>query len=221
MIGLWSFFWLVGGEVSGSQHQSSGFSGSEVSVLVGSIWLTSPTSLGCQYLHAPGLQCCSLTVPPLQGCPFLSLSSNCLNLCIGNQVRSGRLNEAYSRNVHQFSSVARSRLTLQLHGRQASLSITNYWSLLKLMSVELVMPSVSSSVIPFSYLQSFPASGSSSESVLCIRSPEYWSFSPMNAQDWFPLGLTGLFFLQSKGLSRVFSNTIVQKHQFFGAQLSF
>ena len=168
-------------------------------MLVGSIWLTSPASLGCQYLQnspnvwlcvsheepysAPGLHCCSLTVSPLQGCPFLSLSSNCLNLHIGNQGRSGRLNEAYSRNVHQFSSVAQSCLTLQLHGHQASLSITNYWSLLKLVSIEPVMPSVSSSVIPFSYLQSFPASGSSSESVLCIRSPEYWSFSPMNTQD--------------------------------------
>ena len=46
------------------------------------------------------------------------------------------------------------------------------------------------------------------------------SMLPMNIQDWFPLGLTGLIFLQSKGLSRVFSNITVQKHQFFGAQLS-
>ena len=46
------------------------------------------------------------------------------------------------------------------------------------------------------------------------------SVPPMNIQDWFPLGLTGLISLQSKGLSRVFSNTTVQKHQFFGAQLS-
>ena len=65
----------------------------------------------------------------------------------------------------------------------------------------------------------------SSESVLCIRWPKYWSFSfsispPMNIQDWFPLGWTGLICLQSKGLWRVFSNTIVQKHQFFRAQLS-
>jgi len=46
------------------------------------------------------------------------------------------------------------------------------------------------------------------------------SVLPMNIQDWFPLGLTGWIFLQSKGLSRVFSNTTVQKHQFFGAQLT-
>ena len=68
-------------------------------------------------------------------------------------------------------------------------------------------------------------SGFSNESVLHIRWPEYWSFSfnislPMNIQDLFPLELTGLISLPSKGLSRVFSNTIVQKHQFFGAQLS-
>ena len=65
----------------------------------------------------------------------------------------------------------------------------------------------------------------SKESVLCIRWPKYWSFTlasalPMNIQDWFPLGWTGFISLQSKGLSRVFSNTTDQKHQFFGAQLS-
>ena len=65
----------------------------------------------------------------------------------------------------------------------------------------------------------------SSESVLHIRWPNYWSFSfnispSMNIQDWFPLGLTGLISLQSKGLSRDFSNTTVQKHQFFSAQFS-
>ena len=59
----------------------------------------------------------------------------------------------------------------------------------------------------------------SSESVICIRWPKYWSFSislPMNIQDWFPLGCTGWISLQPKGLSRVFSITTVQKHQFFG-----
>ena len=66
----------------------------------------------------------------------------------------------------------------------------------------------------------------SNESALCIRWPKYWSFSfnivlPMNNQNWFPLGLTGWISLQSKVLSRVFSNTIVQKHKFFGAQLFF
>ena len=65
----------------------------------------------------------------------------------------------------------------------------------------------------------------SSESALHIRWPKYWSSAsasalPMNIQDWFPLGLISLISLQSKGLSRVFSNTTVQKHQFFSAQLS-
>ena len=86
---------------------------------------------------------------------------------------------------------------------------------------------ISSSVIPFSsHLQSFPASGSFiSESVLHIRWPKYWvsasaSVLPMNIQDWFPLGWTGWISLQSKGLSRVFSITTVQQHQFFNSQLS-
>ena len=111
---------------------------------------------------------------------------------------------------------------------QASLSIANCWSLLKLMSIgQWCHSNISSSVVSFSsYLQSFPASGSF---------PVSWFFSsggqsigvsasasvlPMNIQDWFPLGLTGLISLQSKGLSRVFSNTTVQKHQFFSTQLS-
>ena len=65
----------------------------------------------------------------------------------------------------------------------------------------------------------------SNGSVLLIRWPKYWSFSfsvssPMSIQDWSPLGWTGWISLQSKGLSRVFSNTTLQKHQFFSAQLS-
>ena len=87
-------------------------------------------------------------------------------------------------------------------------------------------PTISSSVVPFSYLQSFPASGAF---------PKFWPFTssgqstgasatmsilPMNIQDWFPLGWTGWISLQSKWLSRVFSNTTVQKHHFFGAQPS-
>ena len=66
----------------------------------------------------------------------------------------------------------------------------------------------------------------SNESALLIRWPKYWSFSfsiilPINIQDWFPLGLAGWISLQSKGLSRVFSSTTIQRHQFFGAQPSF
>ena len=82
-------------------------------------------------------------------------------------------------------------------------------------------------VSPFSScLQSFPASGSFPMSWFftsggpSIRVSASASVFPINIQDWFPLGLTGLISLQFRGLSRVFSNTTVQKHQFFGAQLS-
>ena len=85
-------------------------------------------------------------------------------------------------------------------------------------------PTISSSVVPFCP-QSFPASIFSNESALCIRWPKYWSFSfnispSMNTQDWSPLGWTGWISLQFKRLSRVFSNTIVQNHQFFSTHLS-
>ena len=87
-------------------------------------------------------------------------------------------------------------------------------------------PTISSSVIPFSHLQSFPASGSFPMSQFFTLGGQSIGVSasasvlPMNNQDWLPLGWTGCISLQSKGLSRVFSNTTVQKHQFFGAQLS-
>ena len=88
-------------------------------------------------------------------------------------------------------------------------------------------PTTSSSVVPFSScLQSFSASRSFLRSQFFASGGQsIWasasaSVPPMNIQDWFPLGLTGWISLQFKGFSRVFSNTTVQKHQFFGAQLS-
>ena len=88
-------------------------------------------------------------------------------------------------------------------------------------------PTISSSVVPFSSrLQSFPESGSFPMSQLFTSSGQSIAVSastsvfPMNTQDWSPLGWTGWISLQSKRLSRVFSNTTVQKHQFFRAQLS-
>jgi len=87
-------------------------------------------------------------------------------------------------------------------------------------------PTTSPSVIPFSScLQSFPASGSFLSQFFTsggqsIEVSASAPVLPMNIQDWFPLELTGWISLQSKGLSRVFSNTTIQKHQFFGAQLS-
>ena len=86
-------------------------------------------------------------------------------------------------------------------------------------------PTISSSVVPFSScLQSFPASGSFPMSWLSTLGGQSIGASssvlPMNIHSWFPLGLTGLVSLLSKGLSRVFFSTTVQKHQFFGAQPS-
>ena len=88
-------------------------------------------------------------------------------------------------------------------------------------------PTISSSVVPFSSCpQSFPASGSFPMSQLVASGGPSIGISasasvlPVNTQDWSPLGWIGWISLQSKGLSRVFSNTTVQKHQFFGAQLS-
>ena len=111
---------------------------------------------------------------------------------------------------------------------QASLSITNSQSLLTLMSIELVMPSNHLILCcPLLLLPSiFPSiTVFSNESVLCIRWPKCWvsasaTVLPKYIQDSFPLGFPGLISLQSKGLSRVFSNTTVQKHQFFATQLS-
>ena len=111
---------------------------------------------------------------------------------------------------------------------QASLSITNFWSLLKLMFTESVMPSnhlilYCPLFLPPSIFPSIRIF--SNESALHIRWTKYWNFSfsislPMKTQDWFPLGWTSWISLPSKGLLRVFSNTTFQMHQFFGAQLS-
>ena len=108
---------------------------------------------------------------------------------------------------------------------QASLFITNCGGLPRLMSIESVM--ASSHLILFSScLQSFPTSGSFQMSQLFTSGGQSIGVSastsvlPMNTQDWSPLGWTGWISLQFKGLSRVFSNTTVQKHKFFGTQLS-
>ena len=138
---------------------------------------------------------------------------------------------------NQFSSVqllSRVRLfvTPWIAARQASLSITNTQSLLKLMSIESVM--LTSHLIlccPLLLLPPIPPSIRvfSNESTLHMRWPNYWSFSlsisPSNEYPrQFPFRMDWLDLLavqgESKGLSRVFSNTTVQKHQFFGAQLS-
>ena len=119
--------------------------------------------------------------------------------------------------------------TLWTAALQASQSITNCWSLPKPMSIELVIQCnhLISSVVPFSSCpQSYPASGSFQISPHCTSCGQRFGISastpvlPKNTEDWSPLGWTCWISLQSKGLSRVFSNTTVQDHQFYCTQLS-
>ena len=134
------------------------------------------------------------------------------------------LNSSYLSSV-QLPSRVQVFVTPWTAARQAFLSNTNSRSLLKVMSTELVMPSnhlilcrpllllqsIFPSISVFPMSQFFASGGQS------IRASA--SVLPMTIQDWFPLGLTDLIFFLSKGLSRVFSNTTAQKHQFFSAQL--
>ena len=138
-------------------------------------------------------------------------------------------NEVY---IHtQFSSVTQLCLTLRPHGPQHARppcpSLTSRAYSNSCSSSWWYHPTISSSVISFSScLQSFQASGSLPVSQFFvsgaqnIRASAPASVLPMNIQDWFPLGWTGWISLQSKRLSRVFSNTTVEKHQFSDAQLS-
>ena len=109
---------------------------------------------------------------------------------------------------------------------QASLSITNSYSLLNLMSIELVMPSnhlilcrplLSPTIFPS--IRVFSNVSSLHQVAKVLELPASTSVLPMNIQDWFPWGWTGWISLQYKELSRVFSNTTVQKHQFFSISL--
>ena len=125
-------------------------------------------------------------------------------------------------------SCVRLFVTPWIAARQASLSTTSSWSSLRLTSIESVMPSshlilchpllLLPSIPPST--ESFPMSQLFAWGGQSIGVSASASVLPMNNQDWYPLGLTGWISLQSKGLSRVFSNTTVQKHQVFGAQLS-
>ena len=125
--------------------------------------------------------------------------------------------------VAQFSCLVMSN-SLRPHGPQlqASLSITSSWGLLSFMSVESVMPAnhlilCRSLLLLPSIFPSIRVISNGGQSIAVSASA---SIRPVNIQDWFSLGWTGWISLQSKGLSRVFSKTTVQKHQFFSAQLS-
>ena len=129
----------------------------------------------------------------------------------------------------QFSSVAQSCLTLcsPMNCSTPGLPVHHQLPEFTQTHVHRVSDAISSSVVPFSSCpQSFPKSGSLPMSQLFASGGQSIGVSastsvlPMNTQDWSPLGLTGWISLQSKELSRVFSNTIVQKHHFFCTQLS-
>ena len=145
----------------------------------------------------------------------------CLTLKVLHYLQFSSVQFSHSSHVQLF-------VTPWIAARQASLSVTNSWSLLKLMSIKslkpssnlilyrplLLLPPIPPSIRVFSNESTLPWGGqiigvSASASVL-----------PMNTQGWSPLGWTGWISLQSKGLSRIFSSTTVQKHQFFGIQLS-
>ena len=129
-------------------------------------------------------------------------------------------------NIQFSHSVVSDSVTPWTAAGQAFLSITNPWNLLKLMSIESVMPSnhlilCHPLLIPSSIFPSIRVFWN--ESVLHIRWPKYWSFStnPFNEQSVFiSFRLTGLTSLLSKGLSKFFSSTTIQKHQFFSARPS-
>ena len=162
----------------------------------------------------PGIKPVSLTSPALAG-RFFTTSATW---------------EAWEKSFSsvQFSSVAHPCPTPWTAAHQASLSFTNSWSLLKLMSIESVMPSNQSpSVIPFSsHLQSFPASGSFPVSQFFVPGGQSIGVSasasvfPMNIQDWFPLGWTGIDLLAVQGTLKSPPNSQHKSYQFFSVQPS-
>ena len=142
--------------------------------------------------------------------------------CLGTE----KINGSHSHLVVQLLSLVWLFAIPWTAACQASLSLTISQSLLKLMSLSwCCQPTISTCGLAFSsYLQSFPASGSFPVSQLFTSGGQSIGASAsvflMNVQGWFSLGLAGLISLLCKGLSRVFSNTAVQKHQFFNAQPS-
>ena len=155
------------------------------------------------------------------GCMYLFQLKFPLNICPEYDCR------IISVQFSSFQSLSHVQLlaTPRTAACQASLSITNSQSLPKLSPLsQWCHPCISSSVVHFSHIQSFPESGSFQMSQFFSSSGQSIGVSataavlPMNTPDW-SLGWTGWISLQSKGLPRAFSNTTVQKHQFFNTQL--
>ena len=184
----------------------------------------------CQLLnHGVSVQASTFLFQNVKSWPN-PLSMVSISGCNGSNIFLALVIKAMSPSV-QFSLSVMSE-SLWPHKSQhtsASLSITNSQSLLKLMSIELVMPS--SHLIlcrPLLLLPPIPPSIRvfSSESTLCMRWPKYWSFSFSISPSWtlradlLQDGLVGSPWSPRDSQERVFSNTTVQKHQFFGAQLS-
>ena len=177
-------------------------------------------------------QCSCFFDPFFSSNNVFTLSSEFLFLCLKTVtlIHTFILTSEVSVQFSSVQSLSHAWLfaTPWIAARQASLSITNSQSSLRLRSIKSVMPS--SHLIlchPLLLLPPIPPSIRvfSNESMLRLRWPKYWSFNltsflPKKSQGWSPLEWTVWISLQSKGLSRVFSNTTVQKHQFFGAQLS-
>ena len=165
--------------------------------------------------------------------PMVSDKTLALRLC-RKRISAKMENSETSRVFIQFSSVQLLShvplfVTPWTAARQASLFITNSWSLPNSCPLsQWCHPTISSSVVPIpsSCLQSFPASGSFPMSQFFLSGGQGIGVSasasilPKYTQDWSPLGWTGWISLKSKGLSKVFSNTTVQKHQFFDTQPS-
>ena len=164
-------------------------------------------------------------------CSPVNLTKQALSLLKTKQQQKNTKNLQQLSVSQSVSSVAQSCLALCNHmdcstARLLCPSLTPKACSNSCPSSQWYHPNISSSVIPFSsYLQSFPASGSftmnqfaSGDQSIAVSASA--SVLPMNIQDWFPLGWTGWISLQSKGLSRSFCNTTVQKHQFYGTQLS-
>ena len=175
-------------------------------------------------------------IPLVKEFSFLWAYRNTIDVCILTLYLKTLLNSNYnnlSGNALQFSSVAQSCPTLcdpmdcstpgfPVHHQLPEFTQTHvHWV------GDAIHPTISSSAVSSSFcLQPFPASGSFPMSHFftwggqSIGVSASTSVLPMNIQDWLPLGLTGLISRQPNGLSREFSNTTVQKHQFFGAQHS-
>ena len=175
-------------------------------------------------------------IPLVKEFSFLWAYRNTIDVCILTLYLKTLLNSNYnnlSGNALQFSSVAQSCPTLcdpmdcstpgfPVHHQLPEFTQTHvHWV------GDAIHPTISSSAVSSSFcLQSFPASGSFPKSQYfasdgqSIEVSASASVLPMNTQNWSPLGWTGWLSLQSKGLSRVFSNTTVHKHRLFGAQLS-